>query len=190
MTIAKDVKIQVKFNPMEVESYRLIGYENRILNDEDFNNDLVDAGEIGAGHTVTALYEVFPAAKADKTTASPKVDPLRYQEPARLGQAAEGGEMLALKLRYKEPEGLTSFLIRFPVSDTGKSFRETDRDFKFAASVAASGMLLRHSPYAGTASMERVLTMAREDAVGDDYGYRTVFLAMVERAEQLTGRQL
>lgn len=188
VTIAKDVKIQVEFNPMEVESYRLIGYENRILDDEDFNNDLVDAGEIGAGHTVTALYEVVPAAKAGKTTASPKVDPLRYQEPARLSQAAEGGEMLALKLRYKEPEGLTSTLIQFPVSDTGKSFRETDRDFKFAASVAAFGMLLRHSPYAGTASMERVLTMAREGAVGDDYGYRTEFLAMVERAGQLTGR--
>ena len=187
VTIAKDVKIQVEFNPREVESYRLIGYENRVLEDEDFNNDLVDAGEIGAGHTVTALYEVVPK-KAEKVKASPKVDPLRYQEPARLSHAAEGGEMLALKLRYKEPEGLTSTLIQFPVSDTGKSFRETDRDFKFAASVAAFGMLLRHSPYAGTASMERVLTMAREGAVGDDFGYRTEFLALVERAEQLTSR--
>ena len=187
VTIAKDVKIQIEFNPKEVDAYRLIGYENRILAAEDFNDDTKDAGEIGAGHTVTALYEVVPAAKS-KSQEAPDIDELRYQQPAAFSKAANAGEMLALKLRYKEPEGDTSTLIQFPVTDSGKGFQQTDRDFKFAASVAAFGMLLRNSPYSGTATMDRVLNMAREGALGDDYGYRTEFLALVERAQQLSGR--
>ncbi|MGI9473871.1 MAG: YfbK domain-containing protein [Rubripirellula sp.] len=187
VAIAKDVKIQIEFNPKEVESYRLIGYENRVLAAEDFNNDKIDAGEIGAGHTVTALYEVVPKVKQERKDAA-KIDPLRYQTPAMLNDIADAGEMLALKLRYKEPDGDTSTLIQFPVSDSGRSFQQTDRDFKFAASVASFGMLLRHSPYSGTATMDDVLNMAREGTVGDDYGYRTEFLALVERAHQLSGR--
>ena len=136
VTIAKDVKIQVEFNPARVASYRLIGYEKRILRKEDFNNDKIDAGEIGAGHTVTALYEVVPAGAEPNPAASvPPVDPLKYQPTtpvvASLGKITSP-EMLTVKLRYKEPDGETSKLIERPFVDSGAQFANAAPDLKFA----------------------------------------------------------
>ncbi len=179
VTIAKDVKIQVEFNPAQVGHYRLIGYENRILAAQDFNDDTKDAGEIGAGHTVTALYEIVPAGVELKV---PGVDPLKYQQPGRPTAAASSGELLTLKLRYKEPDGDTSRLLTFPITDSGSSYAGASADFKFAASVAAFGMLLRDSPYKGTASFDGVVELAGEGAVRDHHGYRAEFIELVKKA--------
>ena len=148
------MKIQVEFNPAQVASYRLIGYANRMLKKEDFNNDTVDAGDIGSGHTVTALYEVVPVGVAAPT---PAVDPLKYApqpEPAAAVPAAEASdELLTVKLRYKAPDAPkeqgTSKLLEVALIDSGQSFADADADFRFAASVAGFGMLLRDSSYAG-----------------------------------------
>ncbi|MFG0329080.1 MAG: von Willebrand factor type A domain-containing protein [Phycisphaerales bacterium] len=172
ITIAKDVKIQVEFNPAEVAAYRLIGYENRLLAAEDFNDDTKDAGEIGSGHTVTALYEIVPtrdrlamdaeddAGEVAADAAEPAggaVDPLRYQRPAALNETAlESGELFTLKIRYKAPDGDTSELLEFPVEDDGRSLDATSADFRLAAAAAEFGMLLRGSPYAGTSSFDGV----------------------------------
>ena len=176
-TIAKDVKIQVEFNPAEVASYRLIGYEDRGLRDEDFNNDSVDAGELGAGHSVTALYEIVPSgsAEADRT---PGVDPLRYQSTPR-PTGAPRGELLTVKLRYQRPEGGPSRLIETPVRDLGRDDRAMSDDLGFAAAVAEWGMLLRNSDYKGTSSAAQVLQMARAHRGADEDGYRTEFIQLV-----------
>jgi Ca-activated chloride channel family protein len=191
VTIAKDVKIQIEFNPAVVESYRLIGYENRLLAKEDFKDDKKDAGEIGAGHAVTALYEVVPAGKKrrDDEKATPKVDELKYQKPAAPAiQADDSGEMLTLKLRYKQPDGDTSALIETPVKDAGGTFAKSSRDFKFASSVAAFGMILRESPHKGRATYPAVMEWA-EDGVGDDKsGYRQEFIELVKRAKKAEGQ--
>jgi Ca-activated chloride channel family protein len=190
VTIAKDVKIQVEFNPSEVASYRLIGYENRILAAEDFNDDKKDAGEIGAGHTVTALYELVPAKSSSAKSANgkrPAVDPLRYQKRIKLSKEADSGEMLVLKLRYKQPEGDESTLMEFPIKDTGLKFSDADRDFQFASSVAAFGMLLRDSPHKGKATMQGVAQIARNSAKGDETGYRIEFVELVAKTRQLLG---
>ncbi len=186
VTIAKDVKIQVEFNPAEVSAYRLIGYENRVLAAEDFNDDKKDAGEIGAGHTVTALYEVVPA-DAESSVATPPVDDLRYQSNTKLSKAAKSGEMLTLKMRYKQPDGDTSSLLTFPVKDSGNKFGQASQDFRFAAAVASFGMLLRNSQHRGNATYAGVLETATEAASGDTSGYRGEFLKMIERAKQLSG---
>ena len=183
VTIAKDVKIQVEFNPAEVNAYRLIGYENRLLAAEDFADDTKDAGEIGAGHTVTALYEIVPAGVPIDL---PEVDELRYQDRTEPSSAAGSGELMTLKLRYKEPDGDTSKLLSFPVTDDGASYAEADEDFKFAASVAAFGMLLRSSPYAGTATYDGVLELAEEGQGYDPYDYRAEFLELVKIAKRLS----
>ena len=197
VTIAKDVKVQIEFNPAEVASYRLIGYENRVLSAEDFNDDKKDAGEIGAGHTVTALYELVPVGKANGDSnpglppgAAPSgVDPLRYQKPAAakvdLTDAANNGELFTLKLRYKEPDGDTSKLIEHPVKDSGKAYREASGDFKFAASVAAFGMKLRHSQYGGTITLDGIKELALEGRSFDPSGYRSEFLTLIEKAQAL-----
>ncbi len=185
VTIAKDVKIQVEFNPAEVSGYRLIGYENRKLAARDFNDDSKDAGEIGAGHTVTALYEIVPAG-ADQ--AVPGVDPLRYQQPVANTEASHSGELLTVKLRYKQPDGDSSQLLSFAVRDGGTSWAHASSDFKFAASVAAFGMLLRSSPHSGTATWGSVLELATEGAARDPHGYRAEFLQLVSRAAALSGR--
>jgi Ca-activated chloride channel family protein len=185
VTIAKDVKIQVEFNPREVQSYRLIGYANRLLAAEDFNDDTKDAGEIGAGHTVTALYEIVPVRSAGASDGRPLVDDLRYQQAADLSEQSESGELLTLKLRYKPPTGDTSTLLQFPVSDSGKPFEQADQDFQFAASVAAFGMLLRDSQYKGNANYEMVQEIAASAADGDRTGYREEFMTLVKQAEQL-----
>jgi Ca-activated chloride channel homolog len=183
VTIAKDVKIQVEFNPAQVGHYRLIGYENRILAAEDFNDDTKDAGEIGAGHTVTALYEIVPVGVPLN---APGVDPLKYQQPTHLRPAASSGELMTLKLRYKEPDGHTSTPLAFPITDSGRSYAEASADFKFAAAVASFGMLLRGSPYKGTSSYDGVIELAGEGAVRDRHGYRAEFIQLVRKARNLS----
>jgi len=182
VTIAKDVKIQVEFNPAEVQAYRLIGYENRILAAEDFNDDTKDAGEIGAGHTVTALYELVPpGVELDL----PNVDPLKYQKTTKPSREARGGELFTIKLRYKEQDGDTSKLLSFPVSDSGTSYASAPPDFKFAAAVASFGMILRDSEHRGQSDIPLVLELG-EDGLGRDvHGYRAEFLELVRKARSL-----
>ena len=185
VTIAKDVKIQIEFNPGKVAAYRLIGYENRLLAAQDFNDDKKDAGEIGAGHTVTALYEVIPAGEE---VPGAKVDDLKYQKKTEVTPAADSDEMLTLKLRYKQPDGDTSKLLEFPVKDSDRPFGQASEDFKFAASVASFGMLLRHSKYAGDATFAAVEEMASSSKNHDPSGYRAEFVELVKQARQISGR--
>jgi Ca-activated chloride channel family protein len=154
LTVAKDVKIQVEFNPATVGAYRLIGYENRLMRAEDFNNDAKDAGEIGAGHSVTALYEIVPAGG---TVPNATVDPLKYQTR----RAAGGSELATLKLRYKQPDGDASRLMTHVVSPTMAS--AVSENFRLASSVAQLGMLLRDSPHKGSTSWETLPAIAAED---------------------------
>ena len=186
-TIAKDVKIQVEFNPARVAAYRLIGYENRKLAARDFNDDTKDAGEIGAGHTVTALYEVVPQGVELDLSA---VDPLKYQQPlARKRQNADSNEMLNAKLRYKLPDKDTSNLLEVPVTDGGADFESASEDFRFAAAVASFGMLLRNSEYKGSSSFAGVRAMA-ENAQGNNRGgYRSEFLTLVDQAAMIWERE-
>ncbi len=184
VTIAKDVKIQVEFNPALVSSYRLIGYENRALADRDFNDDTKDAGEIGAGHTVTALYEVIPAGMPGATGT---VDPLKYQRNPELSAAAKSGEMMTVKLRYKQPTGSKSQLISFPLTDEERSLSQSSADFRFSASVAAFGMLLRNSQHAGDADFAMVRKLAQGALGKDPHGYRREFVQLVDQAARLRG---
>ena len=186
VTIAKDVKIQVEFNPAQVASYRLIGYEKRMLRKEDFNNDKVDAGEIGAGHTVTALYEVVPAGVTpNPATSVPPVDPLKYSGEKPASNPQSSNEMLTVKLRHKTPDGDKSELIEQPVMDYGTRFDKASDDFKFAASVAQFGMILRDSEYKGNASLEAVLEWAEGAKGNDSNGYRAGFIELVRKARTL-----
>lgn len=180
ITIGKDVKIQVEFNPALVGAYRLIGYENRILRAEDFNDDTKDAGEIGAGHTVTALYEVVPTGKEG---ALPGIDALKYQKPVEVTREPKSGELLTLKLRYKEPDGATSKLMQVAVTDRGIAWVQASRDFKFVSAVAAFGMILRDSPYKGNATLGNVLELAEEGKGEDKQGYRAEFIGLVRMAQ-------
>ena len=184
VTIAKDVKIQVEFNPAKVRAYRLIGYENRLMAAQDFNDDTKDAGEIGAGHTVTALYEIVPAGVEIDL---PTTDALKYQQPAEV--TGHSDDLFFLKLRYKQPDGDTSKLLEFPIKDAGTAYAAASGEFKFAAAVAAFGMILRESKHAGTASYDSVLELGGEGAVRDPNGYRAEFLEMVRKAKELAGSQ-
>ena len=185
MTIAKDVKIQIEFNPNQVAAYRLIGYENRMLAARDFNDDTKDAGEIGAGHTVTALYEIVPAGQdADL----PSVDPLKYQDVTAPSDRADNGELMTVKLRYKEPAGDTSKLIEMPVTDQGTTLADASDDFAFAAAVASFGMLLRHSAHVGEFTFADVVELAESGFGEDSFGYRDEFVQLVARAAELTAQ--
>lgn len=178
--IAKDVKIQVEFNPAQVQAYRLIGYENRMMQAEDFNNDKKDAGEIGSGHSVTALYEIIPAAIESDLVAS--VDPLKYQlTTSATSPFAE--EWMTIKFRYKEPDGDTSKLIEQVLhSEKEKS---TSENFRWSAGVALFGMLLHESKYADTGSCRQVIQLA-EGAIGkDEFGYRSEFVQLVKGVSPL-----
>jgi Ca-activated chloride channel homolog len=178
-TIAKDVKIQVEFNPATVLEYRLIGYENRMLAREDFNNDKVDAGDIGAGHRVTALYEVVPVGNQGR------LDPLRYGSPAPA--AAASNELANVKVRFKKPQSDRSELLEYPIGRS--SVATLDRlspDFRFAASVAAFGQLLRGGKYVGNFGYGDVERLARGALSDDTEGYRREFLALVKLADSLT----
>ena len=181
-TIAKDVKIQVEFNPSLVVGYRLVGYENRLLAKEDFNDDRKDAGEIGAGHSVTAFYELVPVGQPLPDQIS--VDPLKYQAAAQ--QAAISDELLTVKLRYKAPDGDSSRLLEVPVRAGAEiAFDKASQDFQFAAAVAAFGMKLRSSPHSGNISWEEIQKIARRSLSEDSGTYRAEFLTLVEKARQL-----
>jgi Ca-activated chloride channel family protein len=185
LTIAKDVKIQVEFNPARVQAYRLIGYENRLLADEDFNDDAKDAGELGAGHSVTALYEVVPVGAPPVETGS--VDPLRYQRPEEDASdsrpAGEDDELVFVKLRYKAPDGERSRLLELPVPDRVEN---APTDLRFAASVAAFGMLLRDSEQCGDFTLADVSRLARASLGEDRHGYRAEFVRLVEATRELS----
>ncbi len=182
VTIAKDVKIQVEFNPAEVASYRLIGYENRKLAHADFNDDTKDAGEIGAGHSVTALYEVVPAGSKD----APKVDGLKYQGKSGLSAAAGSGELMTVKVRYKEPDGAKSKLLSFPIEDSETALSESSRDFRFSAAIAGFGMLLRGSEHKGDATWKNVRELANGARGSDPNGRRAEFVRLIDTAARLS----
>ncbi len=180
VTIAKDVKLQVEFNPAKVGAYRLLGYENRLLEAQDFDDDTKDAGEIGAGHSVTAFYEIIPPGMEGEMLKA--VSPLKYQkvEPVE-ADPENAGEMLTLKLRYKEPDGNESKLITIPFTDGGLAFEKASGDFRFAAAVAGFGMILRDSDYKGASGIGMVLEAAGA-AIGEDTeGYRKEFLELVRK---------
>ena len=188
LTVAKDVKIQVEFNPARVAAYRLIGYENRLLANEDFNDDTKDAGELGAGHSVTALYEIVPTGiPLDVKLGS--VDPLKYQRPAPAGsgRGAGDGEWMSVKLRYKEPAGSTSRLIARTIRGEAEAPSET---FRFASAVAGVGMLLRDSEYKGRATYQALLALARGARGQDREGYRAEFIRLVEVIDQLSRQEV
>lgn len=184
MTIAKDVKIQIEFNPAQVNAYRLIGYENRVLRHEDFNNDQKDAGDMGAGHAVTALFEVVPRGVE---MSLPAVDQLKYQpqQQAAADRRVQSGELLNLKIRYKEPEGGASKLIEIPVTDRAGGFNSASVDFRFTAAVASFGMILRDSPYKGTSTLDTVSEIGEKARGADKNGYRDEFLRLVRQARAL-----
>ncbi len=193
VTVAKDVKIQVDFNPSRVQAYRLLGYENRVLAAEDFNDDKKDAGEIGAGHRVTALYEVVPTG-ADSNAGNRSVDPLRYQKKREVVVPEAGledsldRELLTVKLRYKQPEGDTSKLLTFPLEDKAVAFSDADRDFRWAASVAAFGMLLRHSQFSGNTTWSGLIEQATAAAGVSPSPARAECLEMIRQAAELRGQ--
>jgi Ca-activated chloride channel family protein len=186
VTIAKDVKIQIEFNPELTAAYRLIGYENRMLAKEDFNDDRKDAGEIGAGHSVTALYELIPVGAA-ATEGLPQVDSLKYQETPKISDAARHGELMTIKLRYKLPSETQSHLLEHVVIDSGAVFDESDDEFQFAAAVASFGMLLRKSDHRGDWDYDRVIQVAQSSVGTDPHGFRHEFLDLVTRARSLEG---
>jgi Ca-activated chloride channel family protein len=176
-TIAKDVKLQIEFNPARVKAYRLIGYENRRLNDEDFNNDTKDAGEMGAGHSVTALYEIIPAGS---DLNFPGVDELRYQPNTSPVDPDPRAELLTVKTRYKRPDGNQSILFDLQVQGRIVPLARTSDDFRFAAAVAEFGLLLRQSPYQGNATLKNALEMAQQARGKDEDGFRAAFVNLVK----------
>lgn len=182
-TIAKDVKIQVEFNPSVVQSYRLIGYENRLLNKEDFNDDKKDAGELGAGHTVTALYEIVPVGVEFK---GGTVDPLKYQPTKKSEKKNFSSEMMTVKIRYKEPDGNKSKLVVNIVNGTDKNWKYASNNFRWSAAIAEFGMVLRDSEYIDTDSYNQVLKLANGGKGKDEFGYRSEFIRLIESAELLS----
>jgi len=180
VTVAKDVKIQVEFNPEKVQAYRLIGYENRMLEARDFNDDRKDAGEIGAGHTVTALYEIVAP---DQPIDLPAIDPLKYRASDPVASASS--EMLTVKLRYKQPTGKRSTKLEIPFEDGGRTISDASIDLRFAAAVAGFGMLLRDSDFRGDLTYADILTLARSGLGSDVGSYRAEFLRLVEVARTL-----
>ena len=191
VTIAKDVKIKVEFNPAHVHAYRLIGYENRLMTPPEFDDDRKDAGDIAAGHSVTALYEIAPA-DALRTVAR-LAQGLKYQQPPQpvsppleLTEAAHSGELLTLSLRHKQPDGEKSILREFALKETARPFSTASQDFRFSSAVATFGMLLRRSQFRGHATFDEVEKTAVEALGSDPGGYRTEFLDLVRRTAQLS----
>lgn len=182
-TIAKDVKIQVEFNPGVVQAYRLIGYENRKLNDEDFNDDKKDAGELGSGHTVTALYEIIPVGIESEFVKD--IDPLKYQTKNN-PIAMDSDELMTVKFRYKEPDGDTSKLISETVEN---KIGKASSNLNWSMAVAGFGMLLRDSEYKGKLSYARVLNLAKAYVGTDKFGYRREFIDLVDLAKEMSPRQ-
>ena len=183
-TIAKDVKIQIEFNPAQVKYYRLIGYENRILAKEDFNDDKKDAGELGAGHTVTALYEIIPASSNEEI--GEKVDDLKYQKTRNNEFTGSDDEILTIKFRYKPIHSDKSILITKTVKYDNEKFENTSNNFRFSAAVASFGMLLRDSKYKGEADYGSAYLLAKESLDDDENGYRKEFTELIKTAERIS----
>ena len=184
-TIAKDVKIQIEFNPSQVAEYRLVGYENRMLKREDFNNDKIDAGEIGAGHSVTALYEISLVGSKSNLN-----DPLRYGVKSRLQKSIKNNELAFLRLRYKQPDGDKSALIEQPINrqHLQTELAKTSDRFRFSASVAAFGQQLRGADYLKDYSYTDILELARHSRGKDPFGYRGEFVKLVNLAKSLSAK--
>lgn len=182
-TVAKDVKLQLEFNPKFVKAYRLIGYENRMLRNEDFNDDKKDAGEMGSGHTVTALYEVVPVGV--ESAYLKNIDSLKYQTENGLSAAAKSNEVLTVKLRYKSPDENKSKLMEKVISDQQTSFDKTSENFRFAVAVAEFGLILRQSEFKGMANYEQVIDLAKNAKGSDEEGYRAEFIKLVKTAKML-----
>ncbi|MBL4650980.1 MAG: von Willebrand factor type A domain-containing protein, partial [Aureispira sp.] len=190
-TIAKDVKLQIEFNPVQVQSYRLVGYENRLLNKEDFNDDTKDAGELGAGHTVTALYEVilfdnYKESKKDDT--AKKVDDLVYQKSKATHLAQTSQDLMTIKLRYKQPKGTQSILMALSVAKDIKPISKASENFRFASAVAGFGMLLRESEFSKDLTYDTVLELAQGAKGADKEGYRKEFIGMVKKVRSMSAQ--
>jgi Ca-activated chloride channel family protein len=187
-TIAKDVKFQIEFNPARVKGYRLVGYENRLLNDEDFNDDKKDAGEMGAGHTVTALYELIPAGSGEPLHS---IDPLKYQTPEGKTSVEKeirpdpNAELMTVKIRYKQPDGATSTKVEIPVRGKVLDLEETSDSYRFSASIAEFGLILRDSEFRQDASLEQVVSLAKDARGEDEEGYRAEFIKLAKLAGTL-----
>lgn len=177
-TVAKDVKLQLEFNPAEVKGYRLLGYESRRLAAKDFNDDKKDAGEIGSGHTMTAFYEIVPAGSDEKIA---DVDPLKYQKRTESGR----GEVCTVKLRWKKPDGDTSMLKEIPISEAQITSKTPSEDFRFASAVAEFALIMSDSKFKGDASFDKILDRARHAKGEDLEGYRAEFIRIVETAQLL-----
>ena len=179
-TIAKDVKIQIEFNPVKVKEYRLVGYENRLLNEEDFDNDKIDAGELGSGHTVTALYEIVLTDEKEESAIK-----LKYQTTTVNEFAVNTNELVNIKLRYKKPDGYKSNLIEAAVVDEATSVSKTSENFRFSAAVAEFGMYLRNSEFKGNTSIDSIIELAQNSRSNDEEGYRSEFIRLVKSANAL-----
>jgi Ca-activated chloride channel family protein len=184
-TIAKDVKLQIEFNPAKVQAYRLIGYENRMLQAEDFNNDKKDAGELGSGHTVTALYEIIPAGVKSEFY---DIDKLKYQKPSGTTVASNSNELMTVKFRYKKPDGNTSKLLQQVLIDKNVALEKTSDDFRWSAAVASFGMLLRESQYVKGFGFKDVLALAQGARGKDVEGYRGEFIGLIRNQNLMTRR--
>ncbi len=184
-TVAKDVKLQVEFNPSKVEAYRLVGYENRLLNSEDFKDDNKDAGEMGAGHTVTVLYEIIPKGYKDEFVI--KTDELKYQKSNGIKFS---DELLTVKMRYKQPDGSKSKELSIALMDTGKTLNDASIDFKFVVAVAEFGLLIRDSKFKQNASFVNTIALAKQGKGVDDHGYRAEFIQLVENAKLLSKKDV
>ncbi|AFZ00588.1 vWA domain-containing protein [Calothrix sp. PCC 6303] len=187
LTVAKDVKIQVEFNPAKIQAYRLIGYENRTLQSQDFNNDKKDAGELGAGHTVTALYEIVPAG-INSNAVQGNIDPLKYQNQQITQNAVKSNEIMQVKLRYKPPQTEKSQLLSYAIADQGLQLENASNNLKFAASVTQYAMVLRNSPSKGNTNLDTILKLARQSVGSDLDGYRAEFIRLVEKTKTLQKR--
>ena len=189
-TIAKDVKFQIEFNPARVASYRLIGYENRLLNDEDFNDDTKDAGDMGSGHNVTALYELIPAGSDEDM---PSVDPLEVSEvrvQKNILRTDSQHEYLTIKLRYKKPDGNTSMLLEKPVRGYVNEIEEASDNLRFAAAVSEFGMILRNSEFKGNATLEGASKLARSARGEDEDGYRAELIRLIKTVKDMRQYQI
>jgi Ca-activated chloride channel family protein len=184
-TIAKDVKLQVEFNPAKVQAHRLIGYENRVLRNEDFNNDKKDAGDLGSGHTVTALYEIIPVGVESEFY---KIDELKYQNLANNSFAATSKELLTVKFRYKDPSENKSKLIIHPLKDNVIQFEKTSDNFRWSAAVAGFGMILRESEFSKGLTIDKVLHLAQNARGDDKEGYRLEFINLVRTQSMVAKR--
>ena len=182
-TIAKDVKLQIEFNPALVQAYRLIGYENRMLAKEDFSDDKKDAGELGSGHTVTALYEIIPVGIYSDFLK--KSDTLKYQPLDVFNRSNFNSELMTVKLRYKQPDGSTSKLLEVPVSDQKIPLNNASENYRFASAVAEFGMLIRNSAFKQSSGFKNVISLASNAIGKDPEGYRKEFIQLVQKAAPL-----